>query len=425
MSDGSIYLFGLNYKTAPLEMRERFALAGDGHRLAVKEIAYQTALIREAVILFTCNRLEFYLVAPDAHAAQEGLAAFWLSFYGEPLALSLENLYAMSGEQAVDHLLRVACGLESMVLGETQILGQVAEGYAKARSEKSLGPILSRLFETALHAGKRARTETSISQSGTSISHSAVTLAQTHLGALADKTVLVIGAGKMASLAAQAFDKAGVKQLVCLSRTFSKAKLVAQEVNGRAYNWHSLPKAICEADVVVSATSAPHAVIHVSNVFQVLPDRAGRPLWLFDIAIPRDIDPEVGELPGVRLFDIDALQTVVDETLEKRQAAVPDVESICAEEAAGFREWFSTLDMVPTIKDLRGKVGSIAEEELAQLLQKLNGASPEIEEKLNLMVHRIVQKILNEPTAYLRTVAAEGEGQVVATVVRELFALDE
>lgn len=420
-----VLLIGLNHNTAPVEVRERLALTGDGLRLALKAIqVVGSSVLSEAAILATCNRLEVYLAAASVEDAKDSFTAFVQHFYGiEPGTLD-EYLYEMTGDAAVNHLMRVAAGLESMVLGEPQILGQVAHAHSKARSTGTARALLNRLFESALRAGKRARSETPISRYTTSVSHAAALLACDKLGDLSQAQALVIGAGEMASQAALALCQHGTAGLTCISRTMSHTVTLADQVGGQAANWLHLPEALSGADVVISATSAPHVVLRAANVMHVLPERDARPLVIIDIAVPRDVEETVGDLPGVDLYDIDDLQSVVDDNLAKRQAAIPLVEDIIEQEMAAFRMWRRSREVVPTIVDLRRRAEVVAKAELGKTLHSLDGITPETQEAITGLTHRIVQKLLHDPTTCLKAHAQSGDSIAFTQMVRELFALD-
>jgi glutamyl-tRNA reductase len=419
----TIFLIGLNHHTAPVEVREQVALTGDGLRLALKELQAGERPPIEGVILSTCNRLEIYALAdPDGPQVIDN---FLTRMYGIDPADLRPHLYTKSDRAAINHLMRVAAGLESMILGEPQILGQVTQAHVKARSTGAAGPILLRLFTQAVHAGKRAHTETDISRYTTSVSHAAVLLAKEKLGDLVGVKALIIGAGEIAEQAAHALHAHGTASITCISRTYSHAEALASQVGGRAFNWVYLPEGLSEADVVISATGAPHSVIHVSNVVHVLPEREGRPLLLIDIAVPRDVDQEVGELPGVDLHDIDDLQAVLDDNLAQRQAAIPQVEAIVNEEVTAFEDWLRCQEVVPTIVELRQKAEEMAQAEVERTLRRLDGLSDDEQAAINQLASRIVNKLLHEPTTRLKAQATNGNRLVYSHTVRDLFGLDE
>ncbi|MFC1960990.1 glutamyl-tRNA reductase [Chloroflexota bacterium] len=436
----SILLVGLNHHTAPVELRERLALSGCGLTFALAEIPVHHAFshgepvganndqlpaLSEGVILSTCNRLEIYATAHEIGLGKASIENFLSRLQGIPLSEIKPHLYFMHDQSAVSHLMRVAAGLDSMILGEPQILGQVAQSFAKSRTAQTTGPILTHLFEQAVHIGKRARSETEISQHTTSISHAAALLAEEKLGDLSGVNVALVGAGEMAEVAVQALLDRGANHIICLNRTLTSAEALAERFGGQAMPWHDLTKALVWADVVISATGAPHTIIHVNAVQESLPERNGRPLVFIDIALPRDIEEAVGEIPTVNRFDIDDLQHVLDENIAQRQAAVPSVEAIIAEEATTFADWISSQQVVPVIADLRQWAIQQAQAEVTRALNKLEEVSPREQEIIEKLAHRLTNKLLHHPTMTLREQAAQGNGYGYAHVVRELFNLTE
>jgi glutamyl-tRNA reductase len=436
-----IILVGLNHNTAPVELRERLSLAGCGLTFALAELPVHPAVfngdpiygdlphippaLSEGAILSTCNRLEVYAVTREMAVGRAAAKNFLSRLQGIPPAMLKPHLYFMHDQEAVFHLMRVAAGLDSLILGEPQILGQVAQAFASARTASATGPVLSQLFAQAIRAGKRARTETGISRHTTSVSHAAALLAEEQLGGLENAHGLVIGAGEMAELAAQALRLRGAPHIACINRTYSSAQALAEKIGGQAIAWHDLTAALTRADVVISATGAPHTVIHEDDVTPALPARAGRPLIFVDMAVPRDIEEEVGSLPGVTRYDIDDLQVVLDENMAQREATIPRVDAIIAEEAAAFASWMNSLEIVPVIADLRAYAARIAQVEVERALDALKNAGPDEQKAVELLAHRLVNNLLHIPTVRLREQAAHGNGYTYAHVVRELFDLSE
>lgn len=421
----TILLVGLNHQTAPVELRERFYLSDAHLRQALNTLWYdeQYNLFAESVIISTCNRLEIYAVAESAVAGFDAMARFLAQLHHVSHDELYACLYFMEGRAAIEHLMRVATGLNSLVLGESQILGQVSHALAVAQSAETAGGHLSQLFSHAVHAGKRARTETDISRHTTSVSHAAALLAERDLGRLDGVRALVVGAGEMAELAARALQMHDTGAIQIISRTYSHAQALAAQLEVTARDWSELAAALAEADLVIAATGAPHTVIHREDVAAAL-DSHHRPLLLIDIAVPRDVDDDVREVPGVRLYDIDDLKLVVDQHLAQRQAAVAQVEQIVAEELAVILEWLHSREVVPVIVDLRRKVQEIAESELEQALRRMSHLDEHDRKVVDQMVHRIVNKLLHTPTTALRAHAADGDSLVYAAAVRELFALE-
>jgi glutamyl-tRNA reductase len=309
-----------------------------------------------------------------------------------------------------------------MVLGEPQILGQVTDAYQIALAVGSIGPILSTLFRQAIHAGKRARTETAIGRHPTSVSNAAVALARQVLGDLKGRCVLLVGAGEMAEVAARNLVAAGASEFRIISRTYTRAHELARSFGGSAMAWEQIGEALTWADIVLISTAAPHTIIHADEVRQILLKRNERPLFFIDIAVPRNVDPAVAQLPHVYLYDIDDLHTIADESLAERRREVPKVEAIIAEEAKKYLAWLRMQSVVPTLRELRSKAETIAKEELQKTLTRLPHLSESERRIIAAMTHRIVQKILHEPTVRLKEYASNGHGEY-GEALRELFGL--
>ncbi|MGD8857627.1 MAG: glutamyl-tRNA reductase, partial [Chloroflexota bacterium] len=415
-----IIAVGLNHTTAPVALREQLSLNDCGLRMALSDIAASRHMptngnghprLLESVILSTCNRLEFYAVITGAlEAGWRWIERFLADLQGLDQETLHRHLYFLEGQAAVNQLMRVAAGLDSMILGEAQILGQVSAAQAEAQTAGCVGPILSHLFDHAIHAGKRARTETEIGRHTTSISHAAAQLVCERSPSLENLQALIVGAGEMAQVAAQALQDRGLRQMSFINRTHSRAESLASHFGGRALNWYHLPSALIMADVVICSTGAPHIVIHEDDVRPGLAQRAGRPLLFVDIAVPRDVEDSVGDLAGVQLFDIDHLQLTVDANMAQREAAVPEVEEIIAAEAARFESWLQGRQVLPVLVELRQRAWDIATSELAKHQPQLDELDPLCQEKVTRMVHRIVNKLLHEPTIRLKASAAEGNG---------------
>ena len=410
-----IFLIGLNHRTAPLKLREQMAQTDDDLRGALARLA-----LDEAAIVATCNRLEIYGVTQAVEQAQADAMQYFTQLCRCAPEHIERHLYIKEGRDAAAHLMRVAAGLDSMILGEAQILGQVHQSLALAQAAESAGPVLSHWFTQAAHAGKRARTETEISRHVTSISHAAVAMAQMDLR---QARALVVGSGEMAHLAAQALHRHNVQAIRIVNRTYARAADVAREFEGEALDWDRLPDALAEADVVICATSAPHSVIHLRDVEQALTNRVEHPLVLIDIAMPRDVDAGVRGLPGVHYYDLDDLNAFVEANLAKREAAVAEVERIVEAETTRFMEWHRGRSMTPVITALREKAEALAQNEVEAALRRLGDLDAGQQRVVELMAHRIVNRILHEPTVRLK--AAQDAAVSYETVVRDLFALDE
>lgn len=407
----SIILIGLDHRTAPLDLREQMALSGDALRAALDDLhAVPGVLVQEAAIVSTCNRLEVYAeAAPDA--VEPILAVIARAGGLAPDALR-PHLRLLQDADAVTHLMRVASGIESMILGETQVLGQVADALERARTAGTSGAVLSHLFAQAVHTGKRARAETEISRHTTSVSQAAANLAAGH------SRVLVVGAGDMAALAAQAL-ASGQHEITIVNRTYSRATTLARQVGGRALDWLQLGSALAWADVVIAAVTAPRPVLNAAD----LGDRAQK-LLLFDLGLPRNVDSAVADLPGVTLYTLDDLQALVSANRAHRSAAVPQVEAIVAEESTAFMDWLHSRAVAPVITDLQRWARTVAESEITQALNRLDAPDPHTEQVITRMAHRLVGKLLHEPTVKLKAHAGESDGLAYADTLRELFGLD-
>lgn len=427
----AIVLVGVNHRTAPVELRERLAFSGSTLRRALEALQmYGTdrstgdKVLQEYVILSTCNRTEIYAIGGSPAAAWDIIEQFIGGFNDLPHHLLRPHLCFLEGDAVIDHLMQVAAGLDSMILGEAQILGQVANAFDEAHEAGTAGAILSHLFAQAIHTGKRARTETNISRQTTSVSHMAALMIQQKLPDLKDCRLLVVGSGEMAVLAAQSLYRGGVRNFMFLNRTYANAETLVHKFGGCACNWTDMDEALAWADVVISATGAPHIVIYADMIQKVLPLRAGRPLLIVDIAVPRDVEEAVDLIPGVERCDVDALQSVVDQHLNHRLEAIPQVEAIIAEEKTAFVEWLNSRQVVHVISNLQHWARSIADAEIEQALHRLKHSEQDAEEVINRLVHRLINKLLHQPTVRLKSQAVKGNGYAYAVALCDLFGLD-
>lgn len=427
----AIILVGLNQRTALVALRERLfkVLEPVEPSGCHKDAAPAFSLwwepgFRELVFLSTCNRLEVYGVPIGGARDACRLIVERLAELGNVARDELEpHIYQKEDRDAVGHVLRVACGLDSQLLGETQILGQVSQALAAARSTGTSGPSLTYLFSRAAHAGKRARSETEISRGATSISHAAVVLIEKELGDLSARSVLVVGAGETAELATKALYEHGVVQVSCINRTLSGAQTLALRAGCQARPWAELTQALAGADAVIAATGAPHPVIYVDDVTPALEQRQSLPLVMVDIAVPRDIDLAVGALPGVVLHDIDRLEATLDRNLSRRWAAVPKVEEIIAKETQVVMDWLQGREAKEVVAELREHARSVAHAELGGALRKLEGLDKDAQEVVSRMANRIVGKLLHQPTKRLKSRASSEDFPVYCDAVVDLFGL--
>lgn len=420
-----ILCLGINHTTAHLDLRERLAFSEEGIRSALARLGcgQECGLqdIVEIVILSTCNRIELYAVSikPDFSELE--------TFLSDTRHIKKDDfrflLYRYLDEQVVNHLVRVATGLDSLVIGEPQILGQVTRALELALDLGACGPVLSRLFRSAIHTGKRARTETAISRNPTSVSSLAASLAEKEMRNLPEVQIVVVGAGEMAELAVEALRKRGAAKITVVNRTLERAQALAHSWQARASTFEHLEDLLLNADIVISSTSAPHTIINACLMEDVMQKREHRVMVLIDIAVPRDIDPEVSQIPGVKLFDIDSLNQQIQGLLAERTAEIPLVEAILAEEEKRFLEYWETMDMVPIISELHKQAEEIRLKELERTLGRLPELTEAEQAHIEAMTRALVKKILQTPTQRLRAEAKCPHAPEYATVARTLFNL--
>ncbi len=394
---------GLNHRTAPVEEREKVAFSADDLPDALKRLHGE---LGNAVVISTCNRTELYATtAGGAHEADRLLDAL-AACKGAQLHPRLT--YFLSHDEAVRHMFRVACGIDSMVLGESQILGQVRDAMSAATQAGSLNGVLSRLLHSALRVGKRARSQTNIGRYAVSVSSAAVALARQTVGTLEGKTVLVISAGSTGELAANSLAESGAERILVTNRTPQRAAALAHKIGGQTVPFSRLPRALAESDIVISGTGAGEFILRPKTVASAAASRNGNDLLLLDVAVPRDIDPAVRELPGVRLFDIDDIEAVSRANLRGRRREVLRVEAHVEDEVEEFMNWWRSLDVVPVIAALRERAEEIRDRELERTLRRLPGLNDEQRERIEAMTRAIVKKMLDRPIARLKDGADTG-----------------
>lgn len=418
-----ILSLGVSHRTAPLELRERLALP-EGRAASVLSELRATDPVQEAAALSTCNRTELYLVVTDPVAAESaalGILARQAEIQPTELA---GHLYSLRASEAARHLFRVTAGLDSMILGEAEIQGQVKRAYELALVEGATGPVLNRLFRGALTAGKRARTETAVSEKGVSISSVAVELAQRTLGDLAQRRVLVIGAGETAELTARALGARGVQTVFIANRRYDRAIGLAQRFGGQAVRFDELPEQLGQADIVVSATNSPHHIVEPDELRDVMESREGRPLLIVDIAVPRDVDPACRDIVGVSLHDVDDVQGMVERNASGREAEARRAEGILDSERSAFERWFGSLEVLPTIAALRERADEIVRRVLAENESRWESLSQVDRERLEKMAGAIASRLLHEPTLRMKRSAEDEGAYVYVQVLRDLFGLD-
>ena len=420
---------GLSHHTAPVEVRERHAFPAS--RMAEALVALRDySAVKEAAMLQTCGRLEIYAELDDYEAGVAQLKSF-LGSFAHSIARTQYDLdsylYTLLGGQAVDHLFRVATGLDSMLIGEADILGQVKDAYMQAHDAKALGKTLHRLFRDALNAGKTARSQTHIGDDSLSIATAAIEAAKERLGSLEKKSVVVIGAGRMGRTAVKRLRQEGAQHLIVTNRSMSRAQdLIAEVGFGEAMEMPGLVDALSAADIVVTSTGASHFILNSENVAAAMAQRPERPLFIIDIAVPRDAQPEVGDLPNVALVDIDDLKLVVDEKLDARREAIPAVEEIIAEFVGRFGRWYQSRVAVPVIASLTQKAETLRERELERLFARCPDLTPREKMLITGMSMTIVSKLLHSAVTNIRAKITVNHAEAAehVRVLDELFELD-
>lgn len=418
----NIIVVGLSHHTAPIEIREKLAFDANGIERPLREL---TALpdLSEGVILSTCNRVEVYAVTHDIAGGIARIKRFLADSHGLPFDAVEPHLYGLHGDNALRHVFRVAASLDSLVVGEPQILGQIKSAYGYAAEYGTSGVILNRFLHKAFSVAKRVRTETRIASSAVSIAFAAVELAKKIFGDLSDKTVLLIGAGDMGELAAKHFLTSGVRDLMVANRTFERGERLAEELDGRAIRFQDLFDHLHKADIVLSSTGAQHQIIGHREVAAVIRRRKLRPMFFIDIAVPRDIDPEVNRLENVYLYNTDDLAAVVESNLEQRKLEAEKAEEIITEEIGRFAGWLSSLEVVPTIVALRSRFDEIRQAELARTISVWKDLPPDGEKRLDALTNAIVNKLLHTPTSVLKQTNQGNRNDLYLDALRSLFAL--
>ena len=421
-----ILCLGLNHTTSSVALRERLAFNPYQLQSALARLGcgddFAWSELKELVILSTCNRVELYAVANKP--IFDTLEAFLSETKDCPRADFSDTIYRLLDGDAIQHLFEVAAGLDSMVVGEPQILGQITDAYSAARKQGTPGKILSRMFEAAIRAGKRARTETTISQNPASIASIAVNIIANTVPNLPVAKIMVLGAGEMAELAVESLRKRGAQSILVINRTLQHAQELANRWQGQAAVLETLLDHLPNMDIVIASTGAPHILIRPSMVEEAMRYRHQRPLVFMDIAVPRDVDAEVKNISGVYLHDLDTLSNHLESNIAQREAEVPKVQAILAEERAAFEEYLGSLNVVPIIVDMRHQADSIRQEELRKAIRRMPDLTPEMEHQLDILTKSIVSKILHSPTARLKAEANGHNAADYASVARALFGLD-
>jgi len=419
----NIVVVGLSHKTANVEIREKLAFSPTQMEKPLHSLLALDG-ITEGVIVSTCNRVEIYVTTRDIAGGIARVKRFMADYHNFPLDILEQHIYSLHGEDAIRHVFRVASSLDSMVVGEPQILGQIKTSYGYAAEYRSSGIILNRFLHKAFSVAKRVRTETKIASSAVSVAFAAVELAKKIFNDLSDKTVMLIGAGEMCELAAKHFLNSGVRGLMVTNRTFERAEKLADEFDGKAVRFDDLFEQLHKADIILSSTGAPHTIIGAGDLDGVMRRRRQKPMFFIDIAIPRDIDPAVNAVENVYLFTVDDLQEVVASNLQQRKEEANKAEAIVNEEIGQFFKWLSSLEVTPTIVALRNKFDEIRRAELEKTLAGWKDIPPDGQKKMEALTNAIMNKLLHPPTALIKQAGQGGRTDLYVDAVRALYGLE-
>ncbi|MDA7027587.1 glutamyl-tRNA reductase [Bacillus sp. CLL-7-23] len=419
-----ILVVGLDYKSTPVDIREKLTFQACDLGQAMSQLKKEKSVL-ENIIVSTCNRTELYAVVDQLHTGRYYMKMFLANWFGMEKEDVSPYLKFYENDQAVEHLFRVSCGLDSMIIGETQILGQVRTSFQIAQEEKTIGTVFNYLFKQAITVAKRCHAETDIASNAVSVSYAAVELAKKIFGDLSSKHVLILGAGKMGELAVQNLHGQGIGQVTVINRTFSKAKELANRFSGKAKSLNELQCALMEADILISSTGANGYIVTRDMIEHVNKLRKGSPLFMVDIAVPRNLDPALNEVEGVFLYDIDDLEGIVEENLKERQAVAEEVELIIKTEIDAFKEWLNTLGVVPVISALREKALSIQSETMQSIERKLPHLSVREKKLLNKHTKSIINQLLRDPILKVKELASEEDAEEKLSLFMQIFNLEE
>jgi glutamyl-tRNA reductase len=417
-------VIGINYKTAPVEIRERLSFNEADLAEAIKKLNTKKSIL-ENIILSTCNRTEIYAVVDQLHTGRYYIKEFLSEWFGIEQKEFSPFLFVYEDDGAVDHLFNVTCGLNSMVLGETQILGQVRTSFMLAQEVGTTGTVFNQLFKQAITVAKRAHSETDIGANAVSVSYAAVELAKKIFGSLANKHVLIFGAGKMGELAAQNLHGNGVKKVTVINRTYEKAQDLADRFSGKARTLAELEKSLAEADILISSTGAKDFVISKEMMVKVEKKRKGKPLFMVDIAVPRDLDPRIAELENVFLYDIDDLEGIVEANLQERKKAAEKIMLMIEKEIVEFKQWLGMLGVIPVISALREKAHVIQSETMVSLERKLPNLSERDLKVLNKHTKSIINQLLKDPILQAKELAARPDANQAMDLFMKIFNIEE
>ncbi|WP_127586188.1 glutamyl-tRNA reductase [Paenibacillus koleovorans] len=414
---------GLNYRTAPVEIREKFAFAEQDLPEALRQLQ-ATKSILECVIVSTCNRTEIYAVVDRLYMCGYYIRSYLERWFGIPREYMKDYLYMYEDQPVIEHLFKVTCGLDSMVIGETQILGQVRDAFLRSQEEKATGTIFNRLFKQAVTLGKRAHAETAIGENPVSVSYAAVELGKRIFGHFRSKTVMIVGAGKMSELTLKHLTGQGADRLLVVNRTMAKAEELAERMRGTAVPMEQMLEAMKQVDVVISSTGSADYVLVKQQIQRVMTSRKSRPLFMIDIAVPRDLDPEISKVPNVYLYDIDDLQLIVETNLNERRKEAVKIEAMIREELASFDQWFKLLGVGPVIQALQEKANDIHRETMDNLMLKLTDLDEREAKVIRKLTKSMMNQMMRDPILRVKELAGERHGDQTLALFTDLFALE-
>lgn len=415
---------GVNYRTAPVEIRERLSFVESDLPQAMRALQEQKSIL-ENVIVSTCNRTEVYAVVDQLHTGRYYIKQFLANWFKLPIESFSSYLFIYESDGAVDHLFRVTAGIDSMVLGETQILGQVRKSFLEGQERGTTGTVFNQLFKQSVTFAKRAHAETSIAENAVSVSYAAVELGKKIFGSLKQKHVVILGAGKMGELAIKNLHGNGAGKITVINRTLEKAQLLAEKFDGQAKSMQELQCALLEADILISSTGSTDVVIDLELMQYVEPLRKGKPLFMVDIAVPRDLDPRIAELPNMFLYDIDDLQGIVDANLAERQKAANEIMIMIEQELVLFKDWLGTLGVVPVISALRQKASQIQADTMLSIENKMPELTDRERKILNKHTKSIINQLLKEPILQAKELAASPKSHEQLQLFQQIFGIEE
>lgn len=419
-----IVVVGLNYRTAPVEVRERFALAEEQLSEALQMLKSTTSIM-ECVIVATCNRTEIYAIVDRAQICGHYVRLFMEKWFGLSREQFTNFLYMYEDQQAIEHLFKVSSGLDSMVIGETQILGQVKHAFLEAQQLKTTGTVFNMLFKQAITLAKRAHSETKIGELAVSVSYAAVELGKHIFGNFHNKSVMIFGAGETGELTAKHLHANGALQIQVVNRTLEKAQQVADQFNGVAYNYEQAQEPMQHVDIMISSTASKQFVLTVDDVRAIMAKRRSKPLFMIDIAVPRDFDPKIAEIDNVFLYDIDDLQGIVESNLAMRKQEANKIDVMIQEEIVNFNSWYSTLGVVPLIRSLQTKATDVHQSTMESLSNKLPNLSEQELKVISKLTKSMVNQMIQDPVLRIKELAGTKKADDAMDLFVQLFDLEE